>query len=119
MERSFIVCFEVFIVLFSRRFCLFIYLSITCISAHASRGEVAQDGKDAFVLSSRRAMAVTRFLIKRGVPAQNITTVFYGDTRPVKLAGRPQAEIEEESRRVEFILRKTDLESNGHKVDSY
>lgn len=90
------------------------------VSGHAARGEVSLNGQnDAFELSSARAVAVTRSLIRRGVPPERITTVFYGDTRPVKLPGRSQSEVEAESRRVEFIIRKTDLENNGHKVDSF
>ncbi len=89
------------------------------VIGHAARGEVSLDGsKDAFELSSARAIAVTRSLVKRGVSPEKITTAFYGDTRPVKLAGRSQTEVEAESRRVEFIIRKTDLESNGHKVEA-
>jgi len=89
------------------------------VMGHASRGEVSIDGSsDAFELSSARATAVTRSLIRRGVAPERITTVFYGDTRPVKLANRSQSEVEAESRRVEFIIRKTDLEKNGHKVEA-
>ncbi len=90
------------------------------VVGHASRGEVSLDGKkDAFDISSARAAAVARSLIKRGVPPEKISTVFHGDTRPEKIPNVSQDRIEKLSRRVEFILRKTDLDSNGHKVESY
>lgn len=89
------------------------------VLGHAARGEVSTDGKkDAFELSAARASAVSRSLIKRGVRADRISTVFYGDTRPITIPGKSNAENEDLSRRVEFIMRKTDLETDGHKVRS-
>jgi len=89
------------------------------VQGHASRGEVSLDKrKDAFELSGARAIAVTRSLIRRGVKPEQITTVFYGDVRPEKLIGRSQKEIEQASRRVDFIIRKVDLNTEGHKVDA-
>lgn len=89
------------------------------VQGHASRGEESTNKqKDSFELSAARASAVTRSLVRRGVKPERITTVFYGDVRPEKIPGRSQEEIEEISRRVEFIIRKTDLGTNGHKVDS-
>ncbi len=88
------------------------------IQGHASRGETSFDGKDAFTLSASRSADVTRSLIRRGVRPEKITTVFYGDTRPVTIPGKSQAEMERMSRRVDFIIRKRDLNSTGHKVDS-
>ncbi|OUR96398.1 hypothetical protein A9Q84_08585 [Halobacteriovorax marinus] len=89
------------------------------VQGHASRGEVSLDKqKDAFELSGARASAVTRSLIRRGVRPEQITTVFYGDVRPEKLTGRSQKEIEQASRRVDFIIRKIDLNTEGHKVDA-
>jgi chemotaxis protein MotB len=90
------------------------------VVGHASRGEVAVDGRsDAYELSSARAMAVSRSLIRRGVNPSRVTTVFYGDTKPINIPNRSQAEIDAENRRVEFILRKTDLQEDGHKVDAH
>ncbi len=87
------------------------------VEGHASRGETSIDGtKDAFELSAARAAAVARSLIKRGVRPDKVVTVFYGDTTPVKLPNRSQDLIDKESRRVEFMLRKRDLRSEGHKV---
>lgn len=89
------------------------------IEGHASRGETSLDGtKDAFELSAARAAAVARSLIKRGIRPDRVTTVFYGDTQPVKIPGKGREIIEQESRRVEFMLRKRDLRSEGHKVPS-
>ncbi len=90
------------------------------VVGHASRGEVSTDGKkDAFDLSSARAAAVTRSLISNGVPPEKVSTVFHGDTRPEKIPNVSRSKIDELSRRVEFIIRKTDLDSDGHKVESY
>ena len=89
------------------------------VQGHSSRGELSLDKKkDAFELSAARASAVTRSLVRRGVKPERITTVFYGDVRPEEIPGRSQKEIEEGSRRVEFIIRKVDLDTRGHKVDS-
>ncbi|MBT3584746.1 MAG: OmpA family protein [Halobacteriovoraceae bacterium] len=94
------------------------------VVGHASRGEVSGDkSKDAFALSASRAMAVSRSLIRRGVRSDKVSTVFYGDTRPEKVIGdmanKTQAELEKANRRVEFIFRKTDLSTNGAKVQPY
>lgn len=90
---------------------------VVFVEGHASRGETSLDGtKDAFELSAARAAAVARSLIKRGVRPDRVVTVFYGDTTPVKLPNRSQDLIDKESRRVEFMLRKRDLRSEGHKV---
>lgn len=88
------------------------------VQGHASRGEVGAKGKDAFELSAARASAVTRTLIKAGVRPEKVTTVFYGDTRPNKIQGNVGGDFDAEQRRVEFIIRKTDLSAEGHKVES-
>lgn len=93
---------------------------VVFVQGHASRGERSQDGaKDAFELSSARAQAVTRLLIRRGVRPENITTVFYGDTRPDKMQGNVESVTEAaRDRRVDFIVRKSDLYGGGRKVPS-
>ena len=87
---------------------------ILIVEGHADFGEEYIDDKnithDAFSLSSLRAQAVSRSLMTRGVPPGKITTVFYGDSRP------KTSTPTEKNRRVEFILRKRDLGSPGHKV---
>lgn len=89
------------------------------VEGHSSKGEESVDGtKDAFMLSSLRAAVVSRAIIRKGVPANKITTVFYGDSRLIKLSDRPEEENQKASRRVEFLLRKTDLRTEGHKVDA-
>jgi chemotaxis protein MotB len=90
---------------------------VVFVQGHASRGEVSKNGKlDSYDLSAKRAAAVSKSLIRRGVRPDQVTIVFYGDTRPDKIPGKGQAIIEKESRRVEFLLRKKDLRTNGHKV---
>lgn len=89
------------------------------VIGHAARGEVSRDGKsDALELSSARATAVTKSLIRRGIAPERISTVFYGDNRLTDLPGRSQMEIDRENRKVTFLIRKRDLEDNGHKVDA-
>ncbi len=88
------------------------------VEGYASRGEVSVKGDDALTLSSLRAMSVARFLTKKGVSPKKITTVFYGDTRPEKISGVDENKYEKLNRRVEFIIRKADLSSPGHKVES-
>lgn len=88
------------------------------VSGHSSRGEVSTDRtKDAYVLSSYRAAAVTRTLIKRGISPQKITTVFYGDSRPDTGYANATDSPEKFNRRVEFTLRKIDMRSNGTRVE--
>jgi chemotaxis protein MotB len=89
------------------------------VQGHASPGETSIDGSlDAFSLSSARAAAVSRSLVQRGVRPNKITTVFYGDTRNVNIQGQSKELLDRLSRRVEFTMRKTDLTTEGHKVDS-
>lgn len=89
------------------------------VEGHASRGEKSRDGNlDAFELSSARATAVSRSLIRRGVRSDKITTVSYGDSRPEEIPGRSFTESQDKSRRVEFIIRKTDLSIPGNRVES-
>jgi chemotaxis protein MotB len=78
------------------------------ISAHAEAGETGA-GMDAYSLSAKRAEVVTRYLIAKGIAPDKITTIFYGDKRP---------EPNINNRRVEFMLRKMDLRTEGKKVRS-
>ncbi|MCK5883499.1 MAG: OmpA family protein, partial [Bacteriovoracaceae bacterium] len=87
------------------------------IEGHASRGETGKASADALELSSKRSMEVQRALVRRGVRPDKITTVFYGDNRPEKIEGRSDDELAKLSQRVEFIIRKTDLRTEGHLVD--
>jgi chemotaxis protein MotB len=88
------------------------------IEGHASKGERTKNGGDELLLSSLRASVVTKRMIKSGVKKEQITTVSYGDSRLEKIPGKGMALSNKLSRRVEFILRKTDLSTTGHKVDS-
>lgn len=76
------------------------------VEGYAEPGEkYNKDRKDGpLELSSMRATAVTKLFIKEGVRPEKITTVFYGDTRAV------EGDI---NRKVEFILRKRDLKTQG------
>jgi len=87
------------------------------VEGHANRGERSADGSlDALMLSAQRATSVTRVLIKMGVSPEQITTLFYGDTRPQKLTGEGNFDRAQMNRRVEFMIRKRDLQNEGHKV---
>ena len=88
------------------------------VIGHSSRGEEGSNGSDAYQLSAARALAVSRSLIKRGVRPQMITTSFYGDTKPDRVLGNRNSEDPTKDRRVEFVLRKRDVTTEGHKVDS-
>lgn len=87
------------------------------VQGHASLGEKAKNGGDALMLSAMRAQDVTRALIERGVRPEQISTVFHGDTRPDTGYGQGSQPNQKFNRRVEFILRKIDLSTPGHKVD--
>ncbi len=90
------------------------------VLGHASRGEVASSNADtdAFMLSAQRAAAVARSLIKRGVKPDRVTTTFFGDTRPDKVLSSTGQQDQSLNRRVEFIIRKRDVATPGHKVES-
>ena len=68
---------------------------------------------DAYALSAQRAMAVSKSLIQRGISPGRITTIFYGDSRPQEKVGPNFSD-----RRVEFLLKKTDLRTEGRKVEA-
>jgi chemotaxis protein MotB len=73
------------------------------IEGHPAEGEVSKTGEDAYTLSSQRALAVSKSLLQRGISADRITTIFYGDSRPQK---KINGQISD--RRVEFVLKKSD-----------
>ncbi|MBI2522253.1 MAG: OmpA family protein [Bdellovibrio sp.] len=90
---------------------------VVFVCGHASPGEKAGDGVgDATMLSAIRANVVMKSLIRRGVPATSITPTFYGDSKPISSSGKSREENIRLSRRVEFMLRKTDLYQEGRKV---
>lgn len=60
-----------------------------------------------YMLSAKRVEEVTKVLIKNGVRPEKISSVFYGDSRAT------QKDI---NRKVEFVLRKRDLRTEGRKV---
>lgn len=71
------------------------------VEGHASQGEQWENRSlDAFSLSAKRAEVVSRYLIKRGVSQEQVSSVFYGDSRPLANGN---------SSRVEFLIRKVDL----------
>lgn len=82
------------------------------VEGHAAKDEQSSSGEDAFKLSSNRALAVSKSLMKRGVSQERVSIVFYGDSRPAKEKARSK------NSRVEFMIRKFDLRQKGHKVPS-
>ena len=83
------------------------------VEGHAESGETSDIG-DAYTISSARALAVSKALIGRGVSQDRITTIFYGDSRPQKSEG----DVKFNDRRVEFMIKKTDLRVEGKKVQA-
>ena len=85
------------------------------IEGHAAGGETSAKNaaQDAYSLSAERAMAVSKALIQRGITPSRITTIFYGDSRPLD---KVNANVSD--RRVDFILKKTDLRTEGRKVEA-
>ena len=79
------------------------------IEGYADAGEVSKDGKDLgpYLLSAKRVEEVTKVLIKNGVRPEKISSVFYGDSRAVS---------DDTNRKVEFVMRKRDLRTEGRKV---
>lgn len=83
------------------------------VEGHAEAGEKGKDKAGPYELSSQRALAVSKALIQRGISPDRITTVFYGDSRPLKKVNGTISD-----RRVEFLLKKNDLRKEGRKVDA-
>ena len=79
------------------------------VEGHAEAGE----SSDVYDLSAKRGMAVAKALIQRGISPDRITTIFYGDSRPQK---KVNGNISD--RRVEFLLKKADLRTEGRKVEA-
>ncbi len=79
------------------------------VEGYSDRGETSKEGLSAWELSSKRAFEVTKALIQKGVRPSKVTTVFYGDSR---------AKDNQVNRKVEFILRKIDLRTEGKKANS-
>ncbi len=85
---------------------------VVFVEGHAGPGERPVDKEgDVYSLSADRAKEVAFVLIDRGVRNNKILPTFYGDSRPLK-------NKKEKSARVEFILRKRDLHSEGHEVST-
>lgn len=76
-------------------------------------GHAGSDEKDPYELSSKRALTVSKSLIQRGVNPNRITTLFYGDSRPLKKVHPSIVDG-----RVEFMIKKNDLRSEGRKVEA-
>lgn len=70
----------------------------------AVAGHTDSTGSDSYnqQLSERRAQAVASYLTGRGVAATRVTTVGYGETRPV--ASNETADGRQQNRRVEIVL---------------
>ena len=85
------------------------------IEGHAEAGEVntKDPSVDAYALSSQRALAVSKSFIQRGISPGRITIIFYGDSRP-----QDKTNPNVSDRRVEFLLKKTDLRTEGRKVEA-
>lgn len=85
------------------------------VEGHAEAGEKSSKDPsvDAYQLSSQRALAVSKSLIQRGIAPARITTIFYGDSRPQEKINRNFSD-----RRVEFLLKKVDLRTEGRKVEA-
>ncbi len=85
------------------------------IEGHSAAGEVSAKNPsiDAYTLSAERALAVSKAMIQRGIAPARITTIFYGDSRPLEKVNNTVSD-----RRVEFLLKKTDLRTEGRKVEA-
>lgn len=79
------------------------------VEGYSDTGERGPRGVNAYMLSAQRAQEVADVLVRRGVKPENITPVFYGDSR---------AKANQVNRRVEFLIRKRDLNSKGRRVRS-
>jgi chemotaxis protein MotB len=89
---------------------------VVFIEGYAMAGEEGSQepfmGKKAYELSSLRSMAVASNLMKKGVRSQQITSTYYGDSRPIEDENVPL----KNNARVEFIIKKLDLHARGKHV---
>jgi chemotaxis protein MotB len=81
---------------------------VIIIEGHAAKNET-----DPWVLSAKRAGAIAQLIMSRGIAPERVSVVSYGDSRP-QSASTDNAEIND--RRVEFMIRKSDLRKEGKKV---
>ena len=81
------------------------------IEGYAEPGEMSKKNPalGPYLLSAQRVEEVTKSLIQSGVRPEKISSVFYGDSRAVK---------NDTNRKVEFVLRKRDLKTEGKKVQA-
>ncbi|MFA5584271.1 MAG: flagellar motor protein MotB [Bacteriovoracaceae bacterium] len=77
-------------------------------------GHAGSEEKDPYELSGQRSLTISKSLIQRGVNPNRITTLFYGDSRPLK---KVHSSIVDG--RVEFLIKKNDLRTEGRKVEAY
>ena len=76
-------------------------------------GHAAKNENEAWSLSAQRAGAVAQLLMARGVSPERVSVISYGDSRPQpNQANDPTIS----DRRVEFMIRKSDLRQEGKKV---
>ena len=80
------------------------------IEGYSEKGERGIDGSSPLALSSKRAQEVTQSLVKLGVREDKITTVSYSDSRAIK---------GEQNSKVEFLIRKRDLRTEGRRINPY
>lgn len=73
------------------------------VVGHTDTDPIKRSGwKDNWELSAERALAVTRYLIERGIPAKSIRAVGCGEARPV--ASNATASGKAKNRRVEIVV---------------
>jgi OOP family OmpA-OmpF porin len=80
-------------------------------------GNTDSDGADAYnmTLSDKRAKAVMKYLVDKGVAADRLTAVGYGETKPI--ASNDTEEGKAKNRRVEFHITKQDVTKEKVQVD--
>jgi chemotaxis protein MotB len=84
------------------------------IEGHSAPEEIPLNKKwDTYSLSSQRATKVAKFFLEKGVPPERITTIFYGDSRPIKVDDKVNLPL---SQRVEMFIRIKDLQTPGFKI---
>lgn len=89
------------------------------IEGYAAKGEKGPNKEDAYDLSMQRAVEVTKDLISRGIQADRLTAVAYGDSRQEVISGQnaSKEELATLNRKVEFSLKRSDLKSVNKKID--
>lgn len=94
---------------------------VVYVQGYSAKGENSTGGGDAYTLSARRSTSIGKYLIQKGIKAEKVISVSFGDSRQQEVIGKKatKTEIRKMNRRVEFLIRKRDINDSGRNVSPY